>query len=300
MDKNLLLEKVTKLQNAFREAVEIDIPQDPVETCENYKQVIEKLIYRYLNEECCVFNQRQRYMLIKIVATINKRILLIKDPEAKTGIRQSEVKILCENLQKIIFDPSYDFPINITSHEFDEANPITNLCFDTFENATVHQQDQIMKHKGDLLPKPRFKTPNSTCISICINRVNLKNAGSFIDPFIKAYISDPSGYCKSSIQVTPISTEKEDNWVIFNKEIYIQQALESLRPNDAIFFEFHHYKPSKNKISLKCFSILEKDEIKEGSLYLEIYKKPIDLKKQKLKLLDKEDRFMEVFIEFLN
>ena len=38
MDKNLLLEKVTKLQNAFREAVEIDMPQDPVETCENYKQ----------------------------------------------------------------------------------------------------------------------------------------------------------------------------------------------------------------------------------------------------------------------
>lgn len=38
----------------------------------------------------------------------------------------------------------------------------------------------------------------------------------------------------------------------------------------SIFFEFKHFKPKKNMISTKCWAFMEKDEIKEGSVALEL------------------------------
>ena len=60
--------------------------------------------------------------------------------------------------------------------------------------------------------------------------------------------------------------------------------------------ELYHYKPKKGMNSLKCFSLIERDEIKEGLLYLEIYKKPIDLKRKKLRLLDNNQKLMHVYL----
>jgi hypothetical protein len=33
----------------------------------------------------------------------------------------------------------------------------------------------------------------------------------------------------------------------------------------AIFFEFKHFKPRKNKVSVKCFSLMELDELVPSS-----------------------------------
>ena len=38
----------------------------------------------------------------------------------------------------------------------------------------------------------------------------------------------------------------------------------------AVFFEFKHYKPKKKSISTKCWAFLEKDEIKEGPVVIEL------------------------------
>ena len=100
------------------------------------------------------------------------------------------------------------------------------------------------------------------------------------------YLLDKIGTYGSAIQYSQISQEKTENSIIFNCQIFIQQSIESMSfADDAIFLEFYHYKPKKGMNSLKCFSIIERDEIKEGVLYLEIYKKPIDLKRKKLRSL---------------
>lgn len=39
----------------------------------------------------------------------------------------------------------------------------------------------------------------------------------------------------------------------------------------AVFFELKHFKAKKKKISTKCWSFMEKDEIKPGSKVLEMY-----------------------------
>ena len=38
----------------------------------------------------------------------------------------------------------------------------------------------------------------------------------------------------------------------------------------AIFFELKHYKPKKQIVSTKCWSFLERDEIKEGPAAIEL------------------------------
>lgn len=79
----------------------------------------------------------------------------------------------------------------------------------------------------------------------------------------------------------------------------------------AIYFEFKHFKAKKNKISTKCFAFLEKDEIKDGALALELYvcprsrsyahkhgpcryQKPVDYTKKKLCLLTEKKLFLHV------
>ena len=37
-----------------------------------------------------------------------------------------------------------------------------------------------------------------------------------------------------------------------------------------IYFILQHFKPKRHKISTKCFSILERDEIEEGAVALEM------------------------------
>ena len=38
----------------------------------------------------------------------------------------------------------------------------------------------------------------------------------------------------------------------------------------AIFFELNHYKPKKTRLSTRCFSFMELDEIKDGPACLEM------------------------------
>lgn len=45
----------------------------------------------------------------------------------------------------------------------------------------------------------------------------------------------------------------------------------------SIFFEFKHFKPKKNMISTKCWAFMEKDEIKEGPVALELYVYQVDI-----------------------
>lgn len=41
-------------------------------------------------------------------------------------------------------------------------------------------------------------------------------------------------------------------------------------PGCGVFLEFKHYKPKKQKVSTKCFSVLELDELKNGTFPLEV------------------------------
>ena len=97
-------------------------------------------------------------------------------------------------------------------------------------------------------------------------------------------------------QSTPIASHKTADFVYFDKiSVHLQKPMEYLPVGFAIFLEFKHYKPQKKKTSLKCYSVLEKEELKDGAqLVLELYKKPLDAKRKKLKLLTHKDQYLHL------
>lgn len=115
-------------------------------------------------------------------------------------------------------------------------------------------------------------------------------------------MTDAEGKDMTTSQDTPVASDKDDTCIQFNMDVYIQKALESLPPGlsvahiyppvkkilvyinincfssffsilssgYAVFFELKHYKPKKRAVSTRCWSFLEKDEIKEGHVVLEL------------------------------
>eukprot|EP00055_Hartaetosiga_balthica_P012195 m.58515 g.58515 ORF g.58515 m.58515 type:complete len:302 (+) comp7867_c0_seq1:154-1059(+) len=147
---------------------------------------------------------------------------------------------------------------------------------------------------GTLLPRPKF-APAQTAITIRIDKIEIKDASSFIEPFFTVSTKDAQGKDLSAPQNTP-PTNKKDNFVHFNTNVYIQVPLESFPEDGGIFLEFKHYKPKKHKTSVKCFCILEKDELKNGTFPLEIYAKPTDFKRKRLQLLTDKSHYLHVTI----
>ena len=57
---------------------------------------------------------------------------------------------------------------------------------------------------------------------------------------------------------------------VFLNLLSLSLSLNRVGTDCAIFLEFKHYKPKKHKNSVRCFCILEKDELKNGSFPLEM------------------------------
>ena len=64
----------------------------------------------------------------------------------------------------------------------------------------------------------------------------------------------------------------------------------------AVIFEFRHFKKEKSKISTKCWAFLEREELKPGEHVLELYKKPVDLKRKKLSLFTVKPLYLHLEI----
>jgi hypothetical protein len=154
--------------------------------------------------------------------------------------------------------------------------------------------------QGTLQQFNRF--PGQTNISITILKIRLKDPHQFIEPFICVSVKDSLGQTIRQIspQDTPYSTKADDEFIYFNQVVHLQLPLEALQSAEAaIFMEFKHYKVKKNKQSVKCWSMLEMDELNAVNgveMPLEIYQKPTDFKKKKLMLLTDKAYYLYVHI----
>ena len=72
-----------------------------------------------------------------------------------------------------------------------------------------------------------------------------------------------------------------------------------VRKRAALFFEFKHYKPKKKKVSTRAWAFMELSELKrDEEIILEIYHKPTDLRKKKLKLHSGKPLYLHLFATF--
>ena len=149
---------------------------------------------------------------------------------------------------------------------------------------------------GTLLGPPRLVMSGARMLTITVNRIGLKDAADYIDPFMTVSVCDGNGQLIEGSQDTPLSVGVEGRDVLFGFKVHIQTPLNELRPSSAIFLEFKHWKPTKRKISTRCWSLLEMDELRNGAAVLEVYKKPTDFKKRlsSMRLLSVKPLYMQL------
>lgn len=149
--------------------------------------------------------------------------------------------------------------------------------------------------KGGTLFKRKQVLPGKTYLTITIDKIGMKDSQSYIDPLITITTLTQQGTLVETQQDTPVTTkQREVAYIPFDVDVDLSTPIEEIPQGSAIFFEFKHFKPKKQSISVKCFSFMEMDEIKPGKKFLEIYKKPTDFSRKKLSLLSVKPLYLHV------
>jgi len=190
--------------------------------------------------------------------------------------RGREPGINCEELAKIQerfrghFLENVPWPIQIDAHTIEDGGDDDDSQGDAFSD-----------HRGTLQGPPREK---GTYLKLTIDSIGLKDATTYLDPFITVSVrSGPSDkHLWGLEQNTPQPKAKaEGQHIPFGGvPVFIQTPLDELvRQKANIFLEFKHWKPKKQKVSVRCWSMLGWDELEKAencTKELEIYAKPAD------------------------
>ncbi|KAK2191774.1 hypothetical protein NP493_46g08009 [Ridgeia piscesae] len=289
-------EVITVWEAAFKKATDFDLWGQPVEARECYL----KLATQMRKEGSCdpdawLFSDKQKKVLNKITACLVMRSQSLQSGDIAAGISLEDAKKIEERLRELLsIEKSSEFPVKVSqvippglSDSF-RSDKSRKCCFSNFDGETSDDEgglDRIDERLlGNLLP-PISPAPGKTALTVRIEKMGMKHAADYIDPFITVSVKDISGTTLCQSQDTPVCKRKGDNTLFFRVDVHIQQLLETFPPGFALFFEFKHYKPQKRKISIKCWAFMEKDEIKEGAAIIELYKKPTDFRRKKLHLL---------------
>eukprot|EP00933_Yihiella_yeosuensis_P075034 TRINITY_DN84170_c0_g1_i1.p1 TRINITY_DN84170_c0_g1~~TRINITY_DN84170_c0_g1_i1.p1 ORF type:complete len:288 (+),score=54.99 TRINITY_DN84170_c0_g1_i1:105-866(+) len=185
------------------------------------------------------------------------------------------------------------FPVE--AHKYQSAKPVRPsaegeiICGDIDEAHTDWHQHQAV-----------LRNVSGTVVAIRIEKIGLKDAQDYIDPFMTILVADARTNLLDSHD-TPIANERRATHVMINHQVYLNVSLEDMQKQGAaIFFEFKHYKPKKKMISTRCFAFMEMNELKpDEEMVLEIYHKPTDLKKKKLVLHSEKPLYLHLFATFV-
>lgn len=143
-----------------------------------------------------------------------------------------------------------------------------------------------------------------TGISFEIDRLGIKDAGHYAKPYIRVLVASTSGQIIEELS-TDQSTKQsvEPPYVAFGQTVHLSTSFQQLVKNDlTVFFEFNHFKKSKSKISTRCWAMLEPNEIERAAsddqshdtLNLELYQKPTNFSKNKVKLFTIKPLYLQL------
>lgn len=182
------------------------------------------------------------------------------------------------------------FPIE--PHKFQSAQPvkptITGECVCEGEEHSAWEQQQAV-----------LKSVVGTVVSIRIEKIGLKDAQDYIDPFMTILVADPRTNLLDTHD-TAVATERRTTYIMFNHQAYLNISFEDMhRQQAALFFEFKHYKPKKKKVSTRCWAFMELSELKrDEEMVLELYHKPTDLRKKSIKLHTEKPLYLHLYASF--
>ncbi|WAR18933.1 AIDA-like protein [Mya arenaria] len=279
---------VTAWYKAFRAGTDHDLWGQPVEAIEDYKR-LSKQFQKCSSSDISNFSDEQKKIVGKIAICLELRCRSLQNPGTCEGISLDDLKKIGATLQNLLKQKAKDFPVDVLAAQLNsrERNIAELPDYDNDEDR------QPLRERGSLLPEP-VSFGGRPVLTIRIVKIGLKDAKQYIDPYMSIYVKDSQGADLTSHQDTPVASVKEDSYVIFNVDVHIQKTLDSLPPGYAVFFEFKHYKPKKGSVSTRCWTVMESDEIKEGTAVLELYKKPANYRRKNVQLFTVKPLFLHL------
>ena len=223
--------------------------------------------------------------IVKLVTSLNIRQRELR-ADANLGVGLNGIKKVRAALEGIgsgAKDVEFPFQLNpkLVSAAYCELRPETSGT------------------QGGSLLRPPTLTSSDVGIKVVIDKIGLKDATDYIDPFITLSVVNGNGCTLESSQDTPYSTHVEGRYLHFNCTIYLQTPLNNMPRDSAVVLEFKHYKPDKQKTSVRAYCFMEMDELEKApcSLALELYKKPTDWKRKNLKLFTVKQLYMHLSLK---
>ncbi|XP_076464156.1 axin interactor, dorsalization-associated protein-like isoform X2 [Babylonia areolata] len=294
-DVSILLKR---WQAAFKRATDFDMWGQPVEAIDVYQR-LSKQLHQYSSSDDSTFSDAQKKTLEKIAVCLDSRERALQSQKSaqSAGVSLNDLKRLESTFQSILggsgSSSKSEFPLDVSLAQVQYQQL---LCQQDGMKRKSQEERAEEQGRGSLLPRP-LPVVGMTLLTVRVEQLGLKDASQFIDPFLTVSVKDNQGQDMMASQDTPPAQEKRDTCIIFNMDVHIQKAIESLPPGFAVFFELKHYKPKKQMVSTRCWACLEKDEIKEGPLALELYKKPTDYRRKNINLLTVKPLYLHLRLQ---
>ena len=164
------------------------------------------------------------------------------------------------------------------------------------ESSSERPRGLTAREGGSLMPPVRLYHRGDKALLFDVVKFGLKDAASYVDPFVTVSVVNGAGILKEATQDTPVTNRREPQHVMFGDTVHVQTPLKDLGDDATVVLEFKHYKPKKKKISTRCwaFFTLGEVDLQSGAtqrLALELYSKPTDLKCKKLSLHTKKELY---------
>ncbi|EQC27317.1 hypothetical protein SDRG_14842 [Saprolegnia diclina VS20] len=268
-----------KWTKQLREAVQADGWGQVLEAVEAYEQtsirIMEELSEMDLSPE-------QQDLIEKVVVTINHRVNCLSSLDAH-GNRptKDEMAEIADVLESALQPTPRVFPIDLADLE----PPPSPEKAPAATPPSLRGAEAVVKD-----------STGGGRLEIHIEKIGLKDAARYVDPqMLVSVYSEDAGYLEPKVEL-PASTALNPPYIAFQHTIALQTPLETLRSqNGAVFFELLHYKKAKRKKSVRCWAMLEMDEVREpGPRVLELYAKPCDVHRKAIHLLTEKPLYLHV------
>ncbi|XP_038073274.1 axin interactor, dorsalization-associated protein A-like [Patiria miniata] len=283
-----------------------------VEAVDEY-QMLSKQVLREASHEATLFNDNQKRTLSKIAACLDLRGKALQSPDSTQGFTLEELKKVDSAFGSLLTSSQSEFPVAMPAEaalfrpQVKQGNFELDLEGDEIDD---EDDDEAGTNKGSVTASPGIKPlgklfpmmphqKGTTNLVVRIEKIGLKDASMYLDPYIVISLKDNKGIDVAKPQETPVALRREDPYIIYGVDVHLQKPLEKLPKGAAIFFEFRHYKLKKRTISTKCFAFMEMDEIKPGPLVIELYQKPTDFRRKKLSLLTTKPLYLHLYLNLI-
>eukprot|EP00760_Papus_ankaliazontas_P022046 PhM_4_TR18789/c0_g1_i1/m.75938 len=295
-----LKDKLTSWEYLLKECLELERWGQQLEALELYER-LQRDVNKTLSESQSDVGATQRSCMMKLSQCLQGRTAKLRNFRA-SGLDVDGIKAITESLFAV-FDGSRPFPIELGTLVIGSVETKQKpLSGDPTVLATGTRDpipgSALRVGEGTLRTAPRVRS-GDVVVKLQIVKVGLKDAPSYLEPHLTVSARDSSGCEIDAPQDTPMAVAKDGMYVSFGHVCFLQTPLNKMPSGANVFFEFKHWKPDKKKYSVRCWSMMSKAELVEGTACLEIYAKPTDYHAKTFKRHSSKDLFMHINVSVI-